>query len=179
MQETENYHDLSDYPEQFSYGTVRYFKNGMASGFHLQPDTPIAAEPIVVFGGSEGSSNFPLAEQISEQGYEVYSLFFFGADNQVDTLNKILLEFFQDFLDEAELNNEDITIIGGSKGAELALVLTNYYNEVHHLVLYTPSSYIYQGLVFNEEARSSWIWEDTEMLYIDITHNPVSLLLSN
>lgn len=88
-------HDYSTYPDSFNGGSVEHFKKGMSNGFHLMPDDPIDAEPIVVFGGSGGSSNFELAKQIAEKGYEVYSLFYFGAANQPKTLNKIPLEFFR------------------------------------------------------------------------------------
>lgn len=76
-QEAFDYHDVSNYPDSFEGGTVEHFESGMANGLHLLPDNPNDTEPIVVFGGSEGSSNFQLAEQIAEEGYEVYSLFFF------------------------------------------------------------------------------------------------------
>lgn len=42
-----------------------------------------------------------------------------------------------------DLNGEYITVIGGSKGAELASVL------------YAPSDYVYTGLDFSSEIGSS------------------------
>lgn len=59
-------------------------------------------------------------------------------------------------------------MIGGSKGAELGLVLTNYYDEIHHLVLYAPSRYVFSGLDFGEDHGSSWTWKGEELAYIDI-----------
>ncbi|WP_017549547.1 acyl-CoA thioester hydrolase/BAAT C-terminal domain-containing protein [Salinicoccus carnicancri] len=166
--EMPNYHDLSDYPDSFTGGTIEYFESGGAAGFHLLPDTPVATEPIAVFGGSEGSSNFDMALQLAEEGYEVYSLFFFGAPNQNEELSQVPLEFFGDFLKHAELEGEEVTVIGASKGAELGLVLTNYYDEISNLVLYAPSSYVFQGLSFGRESHSSWTWDDEDLPYISL-----------
>ncbi|GAJ98966.1 acyl-CoA thioester hydrolase/BAAT C-terminal domain-containing protein [Geomicrobium sp. JCM 19055] len=149
-EEEPEYHHYEAYPDSFAGGIVEHFESGMANGFHFIPDEPIAAEPIIVFGGSEGSSNFEVAEDLASKGYETYSLFFFGAPNQTTALNKVPLEFFGDFLRYSELEDEPITVIGYSKGAELGLNLTNYYEEINHLVLYTPSQYTYMGLDFSE-----------------------------
>lgn len=164
-------HEDRNYPDSFDGGTIEHLESGRANGFHLMPDEPRKAEPIVVFGGSEGSSNLELAEQIATEGYEVYALFFFGADNQTEALNRVPLEFFHDFLEYADLIGEQVTVVGGSKGAELGLVLTNYYEEVHHLVLYTPSSYVFMGLDFSGDAGSSWTWQGEELPYVDITQS--------
>lgn len=163
-----DYHDLSSYPDSFDGGTIKHFEEGKAAGFHLLPDDPVEAETIAVFGGSEGSSNFDLSMQLAEEGYEVYSLFFFGAPNQNEELTQVPLEFFQDFLNYAKLEGEDVTVVGGSKGAELGLVLTNYYDEVANMVLYTPASYVYQGLSFGREIHSSWTWEGEELPFISL-----------
>lgn len=83
-------------------------------------------------------------------------------------LAQVPLEFFQDFLDYATLNGEAVTVIGASKGAELGLVMTNYYEEITKLVLYTPSHYVYQGLSFGREVHSSWVWEGEELPFISL-----------
>ncbi|GAK09471.1 acyl-CoA thioester hydrolase/BAAT C-terminal domain-containing protein [Geomicrobium sp. JCM 19038] len=165
-EEVPEYHRYEAYPDAFAGGVVEHFESGMANGFHFIPDEPIAAEPIIVFGGSEGSSNFEVAENIASKGYETYALFFFGAPNQATTLNRVPLEFFGDFLIHSDLEGEPMTVIGYSKGAELGLNLTNYYEEINHLVLYTPSHYTYMGLDFSEAAGSSWTYDGEELPYI-------------
>lgn len=174
-----DYYDLTAYPESFESGTINYFEEGKVTGFHLLPEDPVVAETIVVFGGSEGSSNFDLSVQLAEEGYEVYSLFFFGAPNQNKELTQIPLEFFQDFLDYATLNDEAITVIGASKGAELGLVLTNYYDEIANLALYTPSNYVYQGLSLSREIHSSWVWEGEELPFISLQQSNFGAFVKN
>lgn len=72
-----DYHDYNTYPSEFAGGIVTHFENGEANGFHFEPNDPIDAQPIVMFGGSEGSSNFEEAQTLAEKGYETYALFFF------------------------------------------------------------------------------------------------------
>lgn len=76
------------------------------------------------------------------------------------------LEFFSDFIDAFTLEDEPLTVIGYSKGAELALNLTNYYSTIENLILYTPGEYSYMGLEFSEESGSSWTWQGEELPYI-------------
>lgn len=163
--------DISSYPGAFEGGTIEHFEHGEANGFHFLPDDPNDAEPIAVFGGSEGSVNTDAAEFLAENGYEVYAMFFFGAENQVDELNRVPLEFFADFLEYAELNDTDITLLGASKGAELGLLLTNYYDEINNLILYTPSSYVFMGLSFEGDMASSWTYDGEELPYIDLSQS--------
>ncbi len=163
--------DLSIYPEEFEGGTVEHFEHGEANGFHFIPDDPNDAEPVAVFGGSEGSPNTDVATFLAENGYEVYAMFFFGAENQVNELSAVPLEFFGDFLEYAGLNDEDITLLGASKGAELGLLLTNYYDEINNLILYTPSSYVFMGLSFEGDIASSWTYDGEELPYIDLTQS--------
>ncbi|GAK05954.1 palmitoyl-CoA hydrolase [Geomicrobium sp. JCM 19037] len=160
-------HDYEAYPDTFSDGQITHFEEGVANGFHLQPDEPIDAPPVVLFGGSEGSSNFEEAVRLAKEGYETYALFFFGASNQPETLNRVPLEFFSDFLKTFDLEETAVTVIGYSKGAELALNLTNYYPTIEQLVLYTPSEYTYMGLEFSADTGSSWTWEGEELPYIN------------
>lgn len=170
-EDMEDVNDISSYPEEFEGGTIEHFEHGEANGFHFLPDDPNDAEPIAVFGGSEGSANTDAAEFLAENGYEVYAMFFFGAENQVDELSEVPLEFFGDFLEHAELNGEDITLLGASKGAELGLLLTNYYDEINNLILYTPSSYVFMGLSFEGDMASSWTYEGEGLPYIDLSQS--------
>jgi len=163
-----NIQDMTSYPLEHDNVTIIEIKQNSLNGFHLKPNGERKNGVIVTFSGSEGGSNYFQALELANEGYEVVSLFFFGQENQPQTLNKIPLEFFNEFLTYAKKNNIDtemLTIIGISKGAELSLLLTNYYDEIDNLVLYTPSSYVFQGLDF-EEVASSWTYENKELPYI-------------
>ncbi|HZK33048.1 MAG TPA: hypothetical protein VFC60_00985 [Tissierellaceae bacterium] len=46
---------------------------------------------VVTFGGSEGSSNMDVAKKVAKEGYEVYSMYFLGKENQRDSELVLLL----------------------------------------------------------------------------------------
>lgn len=94
----------------------------------------------------------------------------FGQENQSSNLNKIPVEYFGEFLEyatENEIDTEIISLLGGSKGAEYCLLLSNYYEKIDNLILYSPSCYIYQGLDFSGSSSSSTYASD-ELPFISL-----------
>ena len=65
-----------------------------------------------------------------------------------------------------------MTILGASKGAELGLLLTQYYN-IDNLVLYAPSAYIFEG----ERNTSSWMHNGKELPYMSYQISPLKIKL--
>lgn len=150
------------------------------NGFHIKPNNKTSDGIIVTFGGSEGGCNYFQAIELGQKGYEVIALYFFGQNNQPKTLNKIPLEFFNELLLYTQVNNIDtntLTLLGGSKGAELSLLLTNFYKEIDNVILYAPSSYVFQGLDFTNSG-SSWTWNSQELPYISFSNSSPWALLS-
>ena len=141
------------------------------NGYHLIPDQITRKGTVVTFGGSEGSSNFIQAAQLAKEGYEVYAMHFFGQENQQKELVRVPLEFFEEVYAEIERNAvsaKPLTILGGSKGAELCLLLANKYPDmVDNVVLYAPSAYVFQGLSNDYSlAQSSWTSGGVELPYV-------------
>ncbi|MEG2915377.1 MAG: acyl-CoA thioester hydrolase/BAAT C-terminal domain-containing protein, partial [Oscillospiraceae bacterium] len=52
-----------------------------------------------------------------------------------------------------------------SKGAEMALLLQNYYPEITNLVLFSPSSHVFEGL--GDKTTSSWSYKGEPVPYVD------------
>lgn len=150
-------------------------------GYHLLPHDIKHQGIVITFGGSEGSSNLDYATLIAENGYEVLSLYFFGQQNQNKELVNIPLDFFQEVIDYIVNNgnsNEPITVLGGSKGAELALVLSTIYPEIDNLVLFAPSSHVFQGLSFTDrEPHSSWTYKGEELNYLSFMDGDIQIPL--
>lgn len=162
-----NLQDMTTYPLQHEDLTITEIKQNNLNGFHIKPNKKTTNGVIVTFGSSEGGCNYFQGVELAQKGYEVVSLFFFGQENQPKILSKVPLEFFNKFLTYAQANNIDIsvlTVMGGSKGAELSLLLTNYYDEIDNIVLQAPSSYVFQGLDFKQVA-SSWTYENKDLSY--------------
>ena len=153
---------------------ISVVKGNYLNGYHLLPEKITHQGTVITFGGSEGSSNINMAVNLAKEGYEVYSLYFFGRDNQQKELVKVPLDFFTEAYAEIEKNAvaaKPLTILGGSKGAEMCLLLAGKYPDlVDNVVLYAPSTYVFQGLSFDySSSNSSWSFQGKELAYLPLT----------
>lgn len=139
------------------------------AGFHLVPDEVTRDGVVVTFGGSEGGPAYEQALDLAGQGHEVYSLFFFGQENQPEALEQVPLEFFgevTELIEQGAVRPGPLTVIGTSKGAELALLLAEHYPEIDNVVLFAPTMYAFQGLGAAWPGSSSWSLEGEELPYL-------------
>ena len=165
--------NMDAYPLEQEGMTISAIHDGYTNGFHIIPDEKSKSGLIVSFGGSDGGTDFDRSVMLAKEGYEVVSLFYFGQENQPALYNNVPLEFFGEFLEYAKTANIDtssLTLSGVSKGAELALLLTNYYDEIDNVVLFAPSSYVFQGGDMPANT-SSWTYNDEELPYINLMPN--------
>lgn len=165
--------DLSQYSTDIEGVDVARVEGDYLNGFHLKPKEKLHPGVIITFGGSEGSPNYWAAQAMSQAGYEVLSLFFFGMDNQKKELVEVPLDFFDEVLIYINENIEDgdvITVYGGSKGAELGLNLAVRYPEIDNLILMAPAAYSFMGLSFENYSmvKSSWTWQNKELPFINV-----------
>ncbi|MBG9979734.1 alpha/beta fold hydrolase [Facklamia lactis] len=164
--------ELSQYNQEIDGVEVEHIEGEYLNGFHLKPEDKKHKGVVITFGGSEGSPAYYTAEPLAKEGYEVLSLFYFGMDNQQKELVEVPLDFFDEvltYIDENVSDNEDITVVGASKGAELCLNLTTRYPEIDNVVLYAPTAWNYMGLSFEDysNVRSSWTWQGEPLPYIN------------
>lgn len=122
-------------------------------GQRYAPEGPARPGTVVVFGGSEGSANHRLARQLQQQGHTVLAAYYFGQPGQQEELVEVPLDFFGEVL--AEVGEGPLTLIGSSKGAELAANLAARHPEVDNIVLYAPGEYTYAGLSFGGPEQFS------------------------
>lgn len=149
--------------------TVETIEERYVNGFHLVPDDIQGDGIIITFGGSDGSSNYDLAVQIAQEGYEVYSLFFFGIGDLPEAIHEVPIEFFGDVLtyhDNHSQTQGPITVLGASKGAELTLNLATVYDEIDNIILYAPSAYNFFSLNQLNTDDSSWSHEEEPLPYL-------------
>ena len=164
--------DISQYPTELEGIDVEYVDHGAFQGFHLRPDNKLYRGVVVFYGGSDGSPFFEVAQLYAEKGYETLSVFLFGMKNQPKELTKVPLEQFEDVLDYIENNIEDndpITVMGVSKGAEYVLNIATRYDEISNIIIMAPVAYTFSGLNSSAvSSASSWTWKGEEVPYIDI-----------
>ncbi len=151
--------------------SIEEIKGKTIAGYRLKPKEILHKGSVIVFGGSEGSVNPALATYIASLGYEVYAMYVYGQDNQPAELIRVPVEMFaelKEYVHTSAVSPEPLTLVGSSKGAEYALLLASIYPEdIDHVVLYAPSSHIWQGLSFTDRSpKSSWTFHERELDYI-------------
>jgi dienelactone hydrolase len=111
-------------------------------------------QPLIVgFGGSEGGNAWasdywkPQRDRFLAQGYAFLAVAYFGEEGVPKVVDRIALEGVHAAIVEAakdpKINRECIALVGGSKGAELALVLASRYPDIKSVVGIVPGNAIF------------------------------------
>jgi len=120
---------------------------------------------VIVLTGSAGGRWTELAEKVAGWGYPVLSLGYFDDGPLVpEALEMIPLEYFeapkQWLINRKDTKNDGVILIGGSKGAELALVLASWDSDYKGAIAIGPSSVVWAGIPEDRSkitsASSSW-----------------------
>jgi len=144
--------------------------------------TDVSIQPrkaIIMLGGSEGGKSWsrikrPI-ELLVQRGFSVLSLAYFRSDNLPSSLEEIPLEYFEKVFDwlstQTEIVPDEYAILGGSKGAEAALLLGSRYPQVKAVVAFSPSSVVWQGIPskrfeIGKDAKSSWSYQGESLPFL-------------
>jgi dienelactone hydrolase len=136
----------------------------MVGRLHL-PDREGRHPGVVVLGGSGGGLNWSaeVAAELAHNGYTALALAYFGLPPLPKTLINIELEYFESAFDwlrrQPSVNSNRLALVGGSRGAELALQLGATFSNVASVVGYAPSS-VRWGPVggLATVGKSAWRW---------------------
>jgi dienelactone hydrolase len=131
--------------------------------------TPKAAGPhpaVICLPGSEGGVPEGFAALLASHGFAALGLGVFGVEGLPKQLVEIPLESAKSALDwfraQGEVGGGRVAVLGGSKGAELALLLAaTYPADIGAVVAYKPSAVVWMGLPANPAdnfrgPKSSW-----------------------
>src|SRR6187549_1867554 len=102
-------------------------------------------QPLLVgLGGSEGGNAWTsdrwkaTRDEFIAKGYAFLAIGYFGAKGTPEACDRISIDAVHTAIIEASKNSKvdgnRIALIGGSKGAELALLLASYYNDISCVV---------------------------------------------
>lgn len=144
-------------------------------------------QPLIVgLGGSEGgnawTSNYwkKTRDQFIEKGYAFLAIGYFGAKGTPDTLNKIAIEDVYNAIKIAtknkNVNKKKIAIIGGSRGADLALLLGSYYKDINCVVSIVGSNAVFPGHT-THFTTSCWTFENKELPFVPVNEEAVPFLM--
>ncbi|MDR7212168.1 acyl-CoA thioester hydrolase/BAAT C-terminal domain-containing protein [Flavobacterium piscis] len=144
-------------------------------------------QPLIVgLGGSEGGNVWTkdywkkTRDEFTERGYAFLAIGYFGCRNTPEILDKIAIDAIYNAIAEASknkrINKKKIAVIGGSRGADLALLLGTYYKDITCIVGMSTSHAVFPG--HTQEFNSScWTFKGKELPYVPVNEEAVPFLM--
>jgi dienelactone hydrolase len=124
---------------------------------------------VIVLGGSEGGINRDAAALLASHGFAALAVAYFGAGSLPEQLDRIPLESIDRAVEwlraQPSVDAKRIAIAGGSKGAELALLVAAHNPAVRAVVAIAPSSVVYPSITGGKHVSSSWTVGGKELPY--------------
>jgi len=147
----------------FSNAQAQETKTG-ALVYEWFPPTSQKFPAVLVLGGSEGGLEFgkQWAKVLTQKGFGVMALAYFGEPGLPAQLEEVPLEYFQSALTKLKtmpgVDSNHISVISVSKGTEAALLLASEDKSIKLVVAASPSHAVWQSV--NREGyatpKSSW-----------------------
>ena len=141
---------------------------------------------IVGLGGSEGGNAWAsdywkaTRDRFIKQGYAFLAIGYFNSKGAPDTLNKIEIDKVHAAITMAAQNplidRNKIAIIGGSRGADLALLIGSYFKDIKCVVGIVPSHAVFPGHT-NHFSTAAWSFEGKELPFVPVNEESVPFLM--
>lgn len=146
-------------------------------------------QPLIVgLGGSEGGNAWtsdhwkPTRDEFLAKGYAFLALGYFGCEGTPPLLDKIAIDEVHAAIASAakhpKINSSKIAVIGGSRGADLALLLGSYYGDISCVIGMSSSHAVFPGHT-QEFYSSCWTFEGKELAFIPINDEAVPFLMKH
>lgn len=146
-----------------------------------------SSQPLIVgLGGSEGGNAWasehwkPQRDKFIAQGYAFLAIGYFGSKTSPRQLDRIALEGVHNAVMEAikdpHINSKQIVVMGGSKGAELALTLASHYQEYKTVIAIVPGSAIFPALTLGMNT-SSFSFHGQELPFVPVPWSATPALI--
>jgi len=144
-------------------------------------------QPLIVgLGGSEGGNAWTsdywkkTRDQFIEKGYAFLAIGYFGAKGTPAILDKIEIEDVYNAIKIAcknkKVNKQRIAIIGGSRGADLALLLASYHKDITCVISIVGSNAVFPGHT-NHLSTSSWMYQNKELAFVPVNEEAIPHLM--
>ena len=167
-----------------TYGQETLKTSNVDSVLYLGSDK---CQPLIVgFGGSEGGNAWTsdywkkTRNQFIEKGYAFLAIGYFGANGTPKLLEKIAIEDVYNAIKKAsnnkKVNGKKIAIVGGSRGADLALLVGSYYKDIDCVIGLVASNAVFPGNT-NHFTTSTWTFEGKELPFVPVNEEAVPFLM--
>ena len=140
-------------------------------GVLIVPDQPGPFPAVVVLHGSEGGVNASqaLAERVAEKGFIALALCYFGCPQTPTSLQNIDIEKVIQAVDylrhRPDVRPEAIALLGGSRGAELALIVGALDPDVHAVIAMMGSPWVNGGY---PSGGTAWLYQGRPLPFYNI-----------
>lgn len=146
-------------------------------------------QPLIVgLGGSEGGNAWAsnrwknTRDQFLEKGYAFLAIGYFGAEGTPKILDKIAIDDVYNAIaaakKQAKIDDKKVAVIGGSRGADLALILGSYYKDISVVVGMSSSHAVFPGHTL-EFTTSCWTFKGKELPFIPVNEEAVPFLIKS
>lgn len=133
-------------------------------------------QPLVVgLAGGEGGNAWasdrwkPTRDKFINAGYAFLALGYFGAEGTPEQLDRISIDAVHHAILEVaknpKINRNRIAVIGGSKGAELALLMASHFSDINCVVAMVPGHCAFPALTLGA-STSSWTYQGKEVPFV-------------
>lgn len=144
-------------------------------------------QPLVVgLGGSEGGNAWAsrrwkkTRQEFIDKGYAFLAIGYFGCKGTPKILDKIAIDEVHKAIEEAKKNpaviKKKIAVIGGSRGADLALLLGSYYKDITCVVGMSSSHAVFPGHT-QEFTTSCWTFAGKELPFVPVNEEAVPFMM--
>ena len=144
-------------------------------------------QPLVVgFGGSEGGNAWTsdywkkTRDQFIAKGYAFLAIGYFKAKGTPDKLEKIAMEDVHYAIKLAsknkKINKRKIAVVGGSRGADLALLQGSFYKDIKCVVGIVSSHVTFPGNT-DHFTTSTWTYLGKELPFVPVNEEAVPFMM--
>jgi uncharacterized protein len=146
-------------------------EQGLAAHLYL-PSGSGPFPTIIALGGSEGGfiTGDAYGQLLPQDGFAVFGLAYFAAEGLPPAIDRIPLEYVIKAVDyierDARFDRQNIGLVGGSKGGELALLLAAHEPRIHAVCAIVPSNVIWQSARLVNSPTSSWTYRGVQFPFV-------------
>ena len=141
---------------------------------------------IVALGGSEGGNAWAsnrwkkTRDAFIEKGYAFLAIGYFGCAGTPALLDRIAIDEVHQAMVIAstykKIRPTGIAVIGGSRGADLALLMASYYSDISCVVAMSASHAVFPGNTQTLD-HSSWSFNRKELPFIPVNEAAIPFLI--
>lgn len=143
-------------------------------GYFYEKEDAQNQKAIVLVGGGQWGAYW--GSELAKRGYVALSLPYTREEGLPTLPEEIPLEYFENALKwlqgQPEVNSEKIILMGASRNAELALIISaNIPELVDGVIAYAPSSVSWANRVLpynSDDLKPSWTYRGSEIAYISM-----------